>query len=340
MKLGDSREFTATEIILDTQIEVMLLVKGAVRNVVKMLSFRKDVEELLEKNLADIKNEDLRETARESLTRYAYEELEKLNMRLGLRNIPLMVVLLSQGGQVQKKTPDVEVKTEIQGVVLTEKQIKDIQNQLNEIIAQIPQADANFSYSQLGNSMPKVSKTQSLFGHSELVARWEEQQQELAELRAKTRLVVCSTHSDCSDRCAPWQGKVYSLDGTAGFTDDGRRFQPLENATQVRDKYGHINGLRGYNCRHKLVPYRTGLKPIKVSEQERKVQIELTVQQRALERQIRHAKAQMFANKNEKTGKYAIYKKKVQNLMNKYKEFCIKYNRVQYRSRLQVDDSN
>lgn len=336
MKLGDSREFTATEIILDTQIEVMLLVKGAVRNVVKMLSFRKDVEELLEKNLADIKNEDLRETARESLTRYAYEELEKLNMRLGLRNIPLMVVLLSQGGQVQKKKPDVE----IQGVVFTKEQVRDIQKQLNEILVQVPKADVNFAYSQLGNSQPKVSKSQSLFGHSELVARWEEQKQELDDLRKETRLVVCSTHSDCSDRCAPWQGKVYSLDGTAGFTDDGRRFQPLENATNVIDKYGHKNGLLGYNCRHKLVPYRTGLKPIKVSEQERKVQIELTGQQRALERQIRHAKTQMFALKNENKDKYRVYKQKVQNLMNRYDEFCIKYNRVQYRSRLQVNDSN
>ena len=95
MNLGDSREFTATEIIIDTQLELMLLVKGAVRNVVKMLSFRKDVEELIEKNLADIKNEDLREVAKQSLTRYAYEELEKLNMRLGLRNIPLAIVFLN-----------------------------------------------------------------------------------------------------------------------------------------------------------------------------------------------------------------------------------------------------
>ena len=319
MRLGDSREFTATEIIIDTQLELMLLVKGAVRNVVKMLSFRKDVEELLEKNLADIKNEELRETARRSLERYAYEELEKLNTRLGLRNIPLAIVFLN---------------------ALETSQQKAIQSQINEVWQQIPKADKNFAYSQLGDSRARVRNNRTLDSHSEMVARYEEQQQELADLRAKTNLVICSTHSDCSDRCAPWQGKVYSLDGTSGFTDDGRRFQPLENATQVRDKYGHINGLRGYNCRHKLVPYRKGLKPIKVSEQERKAQIELTMQQRLLERQIRSSKSQMYAFKGVDNAKYLQKKKKVQELSKKYKDFCVYYNRVEYRSRLQVDDNN
>lgn len=317
MNLGDSREFTATEIIIDTQLEVMLLVKGAVRNVVKMLSFRKDVEELLEKNLADIKNEDLRETARQSLTRYAYEELEKLNTRLGLRNIPLAIVFLNAMGKSQQNT---------------------IQRQLNEVWLNIPKADVNFAYSQLGNSMAKVSKSQSLYGHSELMARFEEKEQMLADLRKETNLVICSTHSDCSERCSHWQGKVYSLDGTSGFTGDGRRFQPLENATDVRDKYGYKNGLLGFNCRHKLVPFKKGLKQIKVDEKERKANIEITGQQRAFERQIRHAKEQMFAFKGVDKEKYLLYKKKVQNLGAKYRDFCIKYNRVQYRSRLQVSD--
>lgn len=324
MKQGDSREFTATEIIIDTETEVMLLVKDAVRFVVKMLSFSKDLEELLEKNLKDIKNEDLRKTARESLRRFAYEELEKLNLRLKLRNIPLMVALLSQRGE---------------GLQISDKKVNEMQQQMNEIFLGIPRGEKDNAFTNLGNSQAKVSNRRSLYGHSELVARYEERNEMLDKLKKETKLVVCSTHADCSDRCSRWQGKVYSLDGTEGTTTDGRHYDPLEKATED-ETYGRHNGLLGYNCRHKLMPYKKGLKPMFVSSKERNRQSELTGQQRALEREIRQAKRQMLIAKGENKDKYRVNKQKVQNLMNKYKEFCIKYNRVQYRSRLQVDDSN
>lgn len=315
MDLGNSREFTATEIIVDTQTEIMELVKVAVRDVGAMFTFRTRLEQLLDKNLKDIKNEELRRTARKSLESYAFRELQQLNTMLGLREIPLMVALATSLSKEYKQV---------------------FQRQINDIWREIGRGTINQAFSQLGNSQAMVKNNQSLYGHSELVARYEERQNMLARLQSETNLVICDTHSDCSARCFPWQGKVYSLDGTYGTTSDGRKYQPLENATDVRDKYGYKNGLLGFNCRHKLVPYKNGLKPIKVTKQEQIQQNEITTKQRLLEREIRTNKDLAISFKGIDNDKYKLYKAKSTRLTAEYKEFCRENGRVEYRSRIKV----
>lgn len=92
----------------------------------------------------------------------------------------------------------------------------------------------------------------SLRNLSEMEVRYHDHLDNIDELKASgARLVVCSSHADCSDRCAPWQGRIYSLDGTSGVVD-GHRYVPLETATDVwyTTKAGrrYKNGLLGFNC--------------------------------------------------------------------------------------------
>lgn len=92
----------------------------------------------------------------------------------------------------------------------------------------------------------------SLRNLSEMEVRYHDHLDNIDELKASgVRLVVCSSHADCSDRCAPWQGRIYSLDGTSGVVD-GHRYVPLETATDVwyTTKAGrrYKNGLLGFNC--------------------------------------------------------------------------------------------
>ena len=62
----------------------------------------------------------------------------------------------------------------------------------------------------------------SLRNLAEMQVRYERHLDEIAELKASgNRLVVCSVHADCSERCKPFQGRVYSLDGNE--RDDGGR---------------------------------------------------------------------------------------------------------------------
>ncbi len=101
------------------------------------------------------------------------------------------------------------------------------------------------------------TETESGDGHNlrnraEMYVRHEAQQDSIEQMRKDgVKLVWASTHVDCSRRCAPWQGKLYSLDGTYGEIN-GKKYQPLENATDIwyTTKAGKRwkNGLLGFNC--------------------------------------------------------------------------------------------
>lgn len=98
-----------------------------------------------------------------------------------------------------------------------------------------------------------VSGRNSLRNRAEMEVRYDEHLESISKLKEDgNKLVVASSHTDCSQRCSPWQGRVYSLDGTSGTTPDGRKFVPLEEATDIyyTTKAGRTykNGLLGFNC--------------------------------------------------------------------------------------------
>ena len=85
------------------------------------------------------------------------------------------------------------------------------------------------------------------------------------------------------------------------------------------------------------------------NKEEQKREKAISNYQRQLEREIRNAKDSAIAFKNieldkylpkalqvAKKQKYLEYKAKADKLTREYVEFCHKYNRVEYRSRLQV----
>lgn len=154
------------------------------------------------------------------------------------------------------------------------------------------------------------------------------------------KLVRASWHGDCSDRCFDWQGKVYSLDGTSGKTQDGEKYEPLENATDVyyRTKAGktYKNGLLGFNCRHKLLDYIPGTKPTMVTKEEQQRQYAINQKQRAMERDIRKLKTESELIRNIDRNKYAELKAKTKDLTANYKSFCKENEKAFYTERLQV----
>ena len=315
METASSRPQTATEILMDTQTEIKELIKQALVSVSYMITFNERVEKLIDKNLAEIKNEELRETSKKALMKYAQKEYQTMVTMLNLGNLPILLVFSAYNN---KEIP-----------------IKEYQPIITEKINNLGVKDINRAYSQLGNSQAMVSNGQSVYGHSEMVLRFEKQQEMLNELRKKTKLVICDTHSDCSDRCFQWQGRIYSLDGTYGKTDDGRDYIPLEVATQAMFK-GHRNGLLGYNCRHKLIAYRKGIKANRVSKEEQQREKKISDMQRALEREIRYSKDLALSFKGISKEKYDYYRNKTRMLTSEYVKFCQDNNRVEYRSRLQI----
>ena len=177
----------------------------------------------------------------------------------------------------------------------------------------------------------------SLRNRAEMEVRYQGHQDNIQQLRdSGARLVVASTHSDCSERCRRWQGRVYSLDGTSGTTDDGREYVPLEEATEVykgRWKWG----LLSYNCRHYLVAYRSGALPPRPNPATERREYAITQEQRRLERNVREwkTKALMYKGKADKKS-YAFARKKAVEWNNAYIEFSRKNNRPIYPSRVRI----
>lgn len=184
-----------------------------------------------------------------------------------------------------------------------------------------------------------------LRNRAEMYVRHEAQQASIDEMRANgVKLVWASSHIDCSKRCAPWQGKLYSLDGTYGEIN-GHQYQPLENAVNVyvTTKAGRVwkNGLLGFNCRHRLVPYNEHQAPPKAfTAQEMQVRRKLNDRQRAIERGIRQQRAQAWElvhqDYNEAQRLFASAKRYEE----RYREFCRKNNLVAlpYRTQVMVEE--
>ena len=187
-----------------------------------------------------------------------------------------------------------------------------------------------------------VTGRNSLRNRAEMEVRYEYHQNEIADYKKQgTKLVICSTHADCSDRCYPWQGRVYSLDHTTGITADGKRYIPLETATDIyyTTKAGktYKNGLLGFNCRHRLYEYKDGMQVPYVSAKEQKQEYAITVRQRQMETQIRHYREEYLiyhGTTDEALAQRA--RKKAIALNKRYIAFSQKNERAYYPDRVKI----
>lgn len=181
----------------------------------------------------------------------------------------------------------------------------------------------------------------SLRNRAEMEVRYDAHEQQIAELKTQgNKLVIASMHADCSERCRPWQGRVYSLDGTTGVTDDGRRYVPLENARDViyTTKAGkqYKNGLLGFNCRHYLVAYQKGFEFPKPNPIEEQKQYMITLTQRQLERNVRKWRTEALTYKDADRDKYLQARQKAIEWNRKYIEYSQKNDRAYYPSRTKL----
>lgn len=179
----------------------------------------------------------------------------------------------------------------------------------------------------------------SLRNLAEMEVRYHDHLDTIAELKGSgIKLVVCSSHADCSDRCAPWQGRIYSLDGTSGVID-GHRYVPIETATDIwyTTKAGrrYKNGLLGFNCRHRIEPYAGQLLPT-VSVKERKEEYKITRNQRSLERAVRYAKVNAAMNKGLDNVAYRGWRERAKLANERYLAYCKEHGRAVYPARTAI----
>ena len=171
----------------------------------------------------------------------------------------------------------------------------------------------------------------SLWQKAELDVRYENQMQNLQNLRVTgVEYAWTSSHPNASKRCAPWQGKLMALEGHARYSNfrvgklDGHWVYSLVDIMNQTDKYGyHNNIICGFNCRHRLIPYKGQLPPKEYNKDEIDQQRKIEAQIREMERNIRlHKKRARLYNE---VGEYKLAKQiesKIKQLVAQYKAFC------------------
>lgn len=180
-------------------------------------------------------------------------------------------------------------------------------------------------------------RAMSLRNKVEVAVRYEANQRDLENMKNDgVKLVWTSSHADASPRCSPWQGKLYSLDGTSG-TIDGHSYEPIEKATQANGGNSIING---YNCRHYLIEYKKGsASPQHYTKKEIQKEYRIDQRQRQYENNIRHLKTQETLLREQGDLDSARKVRQAHIKLNKaYQNYSIKNGRAYYPWRTQISE--
>ena len=327
--------------IEDTETQIRLTIKrGYFRN---STSLDKQVNKLIDDCVKELPD-GMRENTRRSLREFAKRLYTRLRINLGVNGLAVAWALSKalQGGLTYKEAltlkqpiitakvdPFVSYGTSAKGVpnnLWSREYIKRV-NKVMQAMADEQSIDAN-----------DIEKRNSLRNYAEMYERNAYHEKELSDLKSSgTKLVICSVHQDCSDRCFPWQGRVYSLDGTSGKTADGRKYIPLETAINqyTTTKQGKIykNGLFGFNCRHRIYAFKGQIPPT-VTKAEQKRENKINTKQREYENNIRKWRERALVEVDPKTKREA--KRKAIALNKEYIAFSLKNGRAYYPDRCKV----
>lgn len=186
----------------------------------------------------------------------------------------------------------------------------------------------------------------SLWQKAELDVRYDHQMKMLDDLKAQgVEYAWTSSHPNCSKRCQNWQGKLMSLTEHAKESNfkvgtlDGHNVYSLTDIMDQTDKYGYKNNIIcGFNCRHRLIPYKSGtVAPTKYSAQEIEKERKIDAFMRETERNIRNLKTKeslCIKIGNMKSAK--SFNRQWKALFERYKAVCERNGYAWYEYRVSI----
>ena len=152
-------------------------------------------------------------------------------------------------------------------------------------------------------------------------------------------LIEVSSHMGARPLCAPYQGRIFSRDGSKGVTTDGAGgkiyYTPLSETS-----YGQPAGLFGINCGHVQYPFVPGInfqRYFPYPKEENDERYRQFQQQRAMERSIRAAKREcMMLQETGDTEGLQKASLRLRNQREKYRAYCKETGLKQHNDRTQV----
>lgn len=341
-------------VLTDAQTDIKTAIKQGGLNGVRNEEVKKKIVKIIDRAIARIRSPTLKEDGRISLMRFADSAYKHFVAELQLSPITISSVAVLMRAITSKpqtygtykplnglERAAAEKLAESEGLSYTAYNSGiPLQEFQKNYIDRVDKALKNLAES-FALDPNNVSGRNSLRNLAEMQVRYERHQDEIQSFKeSKVKLVVCSVHADCSDRCKDWQGGVFSLDGTEGYTEDGRHYQPLENATDIyfTTKAGRTykNGLLGFNCRHKLYEYKTGAVIPTVSSEEQKREYAVTQRQRALERDVIAARENSITFKDADEKKHRYWKQEAKRRFRLYKAYSNEMGRAYYPDRIKI----
>lgn len=322
----------------DAQGDIRELVKRAYLYRLSQGYVNRELDKIISEAVKNIEIPRLQNDARISLINFANAQRVTWQTTVGPELLEYLVIAMQS---VSPPPPPSRIESELFGSMSfgTDERGVPLQRFYQDVWKQRVQPVIDKLVKERALDPNDLTGRNSLRNLAEMEVRYHDHQDSIDDLRASgARLVVCSSHADCSDRCAKWQGRVYSLDGTSGEID-GHKYVPLETATDVyyTTKSGRTykNGLLGFNCRHYLTEYRGQLLPT-VSAKERRAEYDITKRQRLLEREVRDAKANAQYYKDIDTKRYKEYARRARDIYAEYKRFSAENNRAYYPMRVRI----
>lgn len=335
-----------TLLIQDTETDIKVIIRNAILRGASWAAVNTQIVRRVQKTYNEIEIPELKERAQKSLLGYAtiaYRRLQVQTADINLKILPDVVKFRETGKATITLTTALE-NLDIPTVPIPKAEYRPLAVPLNEWTGDYMKK-VNKAFNDLINSTAKddyIGRV-SIRNVSEMTVRYEKKKQEIQDLVDKGEdLVWISVHANCSERCEPWQGKLYSMSGRSGKID-GISFQPLSNATDVyyTTKSGktYKNGcISGYNCRHGLIPYRKGNKPVEVSAEVIARERKINTEQRRMETAIRHQRETALLAADPKLRTAA--RKKAAEMNKQYKQYCIDNKVPYYPQRLQISDND
>lgn len=335
-----------TMLLEDAETEVKLIVKRMYMQGKTRAQIQKAITDYLQKTVKKLQSKALVEPTIKSLWKLADKTLVDLQKAFGANGAILAALIgLAKKGKLSPAQAnrggtaavlagtgiDFNVEEPVGKGVPLQIYSKNYMKQVNFVMKELAKAK--------GLDPDDITGRNSLRNKAEMQVRFESHEKKLADFRARgVKLVVCSVHADCSDRCYPWQGRVYSLDGTYGVTVDGRRYVPIEEATDIyyTTKAGktYKNGLLGYNCRHEIYEYKPYMRIPFVSKETQERENKINTKQRRYEEQIRQYRSDALFSEDAQAKKIA--RKKAIELNKRYIAFSKANNRAYYPDRVKI----
>ena len=344
MGLADRGLNLQAEAIEEAQTKVRLAVRdGWLSNKPKAV-INADVQKIISDALKQIKVADLRSASYRSLNALAERQYSTYLRAFGSSSTFLLTLIalsdrapntpeFEQATQRLENAAPLTFETNARGIPLQ----MYSRDYVNEYV--IPVFDRLAEQNALDPD--DVSGSNSLRNRAEMEVRYARHLDEIASLRAAgVKLVTSSVHADCSNRCYKWQGRVYSLDGTSGTTEDGKPYVPIETATDVyyTTKAGktYKNGLFGFNCRHYLMTYKPGMVIPHVSRETQQKERAINTRQRELERRVREQREKALIFRNIDRERYLRARKRAIQANKEYIQFSKDNGRAYYPSRVKL----